>query len=107
MSIEYRDGRFSKNMPLDEAIRRFQGESEREPEYLKALHIGTEEELNDLKSRSIWNMIEEDEKEVDLQSQINELRGRVDAMEQSKSTLIEIPTQEQIRQFVKSSLIKN
>jgi len=114
MSIGYKDGSFSENMPVDEALEKFkkqlfEAQSEDMLRHIdgkrpKALHVGTEEELNDLKARSFWP--QEEKPESDLQAQIDELREKVELLEGSKSSVIEIPTKEQVRQFIKEDLLK-
>ena len=115
MTIEYRDGSFSENMPVDEALEKFQkqlidaqNEDLRrhvEGKQPRALHIGTDEELNKLKTKSLSWIPPEEKQELDLQAQIDELREKVESLELPKSNLIEIPTKEQIRQFVREDLI--
>ena len=92
MSIEYRGGTFSKNMPIMEAFKYFEKEMVRCPDQLKALHVGTEEELDELKESQTWKP---EEKEQKLQEQIDELKLAVEDLKPVKSRYIHIPTDQE------------
>ena len=95
MCMEYRDGTFSENFEQSEIFARLQQEFDRDPFRLKALHVGTEDELNELKS---WKPELESQ---DLQSQIDELKEQLKELAPTKSQFIHIPTLEEREAFEK------
>ena len=86
MCIEYRDGTFSPDLPIDDAFDKFWTEFENGLP-VKSLHVGTEKELDEIRENR------------DLQSQIDELNEKVEGIEPIKSDLIDILTDDQIKAF--------
>lgn len=86
MSIEYRDGSFSENEPVEFATKKFFKELQLDDRGIKALHIGSEDELNRIK------------KKKKLEAEIESLKERIEVLEEQKITseVIVIPTKVQI-----------
>lgn len=84
MSIQYTDGSFSDNMPLDEAVDAFHGAIASGT--ARALYIGTPEDLDRVK------------KKASLEKEIEELKGRISDLEDGplSSDSIVIPTRDEI-----------
>ena len=89
MALQYDDTHFSENMPLDKAVKELNKRlEERLP--VQALHIGTNEKLNEIK------------KKADLSKRLDELQSRIDDIEKpTKSELIYEPTKEEVDKFKK------
>jgi len=84
MSIQYRDGSFSENMPFEEAMAEF--EKAVLHEEVMALFVGTEKELDYIK------------KKKQLEEQVADLFGRIKKLEQQpiKSSSVIIPTRDEM-----------
>lgn len=84
MSIEYRDGTFSDNMPSQEALEKF--EKEMTTGRVRSLHIGSERELDAIKE------------EKNLKQDIGELKTRLEALEEGpvESSSVIIPTRDEM-----------
>lgn len=91
--LEYRNGEFSENMDLESAMEKFQNALTEDPFTFKALHVGTEDELNEIRRGSVYPP--EEEKGEDLQSQIDDLKAAVEDLKPVKSSLIHIPTDQE------------
>ncbi len=85
--IERRDGTFTENMTLENAFDMFKQQMEDEPSKFKALHVGSEKELDEVREKA------------DMQTQLDKLSAKVDSIEKPKSDFIHIPTQEEIKQL--------
>jgi hypothetical protein len=86
MSIEYQDGTFSEDLSAEEAIKRFATEYEnRVP--VRALHIGTVEELKAVKEKS------------NMSDRIDALESKIKDLSPVKSDLIDTPTPDEIKRF--------
>ncbi len=90
--LEFRDGEFSENMDIERAMAKFQNALEEDPFNLKALHVGTPEELDDIRKRPTFKL---DEESQDLQSQIDDLKEQVKELKPVKSQYIHIPTDQE------------
>lgn len=93
MAIEYKNGEIGEVKPLKDQLKdlgQMQDLSE-----IKALHIGTEEELKKMKSRSLFP-IKPDQGVI--KEEISELKNRMDRLEENKltSAIIKIPTKKEI-----------
>jgi len=86
MSREYIDGTFSPDLPIEESFEKFWEEIQ-DGIPVRSLHVGTEKELDEIKGK------------VDLQSQIDELRAKIEENESLKSDSIDILTDKQIKAF--------
>lgn len=84
MSIQYTDGSFSENIPIDKAVKKFQDAIDQGN--ARALYVGTENELEQIKKRKL------------LEDQITELSTRIEKLENGpiKSEIIIIPTRDEI-----------
>lgn len=93
MSVEYIDGSFSENMPAEEAFRQFAQAFE--DGTARALHVGTEVELNKIK------------KKRSIEEELETLKMQVKALQEppTKSEHIVIPTKDEIIQFLRSKNI--
>lgn len=87
MSTQYRDGTFSETLPLNEALPNFMKEMERNQNNLKAFHVGSFEEIEEVKTKAT------------LQSQIDLLAEKMESMEPITSDLIHIPNKKEVKQF--------
>lgn len=87
--LENRNGEFSENMDIENAMAKFQNALTEDPFTLKALHVGTEEELDEI--RRGYKYHPESDK-GDLQVQIDDLKEQLEAMKPVKSSFIHIPT---------------
>lgn len=86
MSIEYRDGSFSPNLPISDAFEKFWTEIE-EGIPIRSLHVGSEKELDEVREKA------------NIQTQLDELSAKVDSIEKPKSDFVHFPTQEEIKQL--------
>jgi len=93
MSIQYTDGSFSYNMPIDSALEEFQhalniGTA-------RALFVGNERELNAIKEKK------------ELEEQIQNLSARIDSLETSpiKSENIIVPTRDEMINILRNKII--
>lgn len=84
MSVQYRDGSFSENMPIDEAFEEFTRAIR--DETARALHVGSEKELDHIKQKK------------KLEDQVTELSERLEKLEQPpvKSSSVVIPTRDEM-----------
>ena len=87
MSIQYQNDSFSENMPIPEALEKFHEAIE--SGQAKALHIGSELELQKVK------------RNVDMQSQIDDLTAALGDMKAEQSKIIAMPTDKQVSEFAK------
>ena len=95
--LEYRDGRFSENMDIESAMTKFRkaisdDQFGEDPFTIRALHVGTEEELNEIRLREAYHP---ESDKVDLQTQINDLKEQLEAIKPVKSSFIHIPTDQE------------
>jgi hypothetical protein len=88
MATEYRDGSFGETKPLKEAIEDFS--KALEDGTAKALHVGTPEEIEQVKAR----------KQADPAKEIEELKKRMDALESEKKSPIRVPTWEEVNKVL-------
>lgn len=97
MSFEYRDGTFSDNMPLPEALEKL---AIGEPN-VRALHVGTPEELDRVKQKK--KLLEE----------VKGLEARIAALEDLaekkpvQSSVVVIPTRDEMIEALRSLRRKN
>lgn len=84
MSIEYKDGTFSNNMPINEAFEKFIESIDEGT--AKALHVGTNRELNEVKRKK------------SIEDQIKDIDRRLSAVEEDpvESEVLVIPTKDEI-----------
>lgn len=97
--LEYRDGHFSENMDIESAIAKFQNALTEDPFgedpfIIRALHVGTEDELNEIRNRGKFKL-ELPKDTGSLQSQIDELKEQFKEMKPVKSLYIHIPTDQE------------
>ncbi len=90
--LEYRNGEFSENMDIEKAFKKFQNALEEDPFTLKALHVGSEDELNEIRLRKAYHP---ESDKGDLQAQIDDLKETLEAMKPVKSSYIHIPTDQE------------
>ena len=90
--LEYRNGEFSENMDLESAMEKFQNALTEDPFTLKALHVGTEDELNEIRIGKAYHPGLD---KGDLQTQIDDLKEQLEAMKPVKSSFIHIPTDQE------------
>ena len=91
MSIQYSDTHFSENMPIDEAMKRFT-ECLATGIPVQALHVGTVPEINARKRELL--------RRADLQSQIDELRDKIESVEIAPtSNILHLPSAEDLKRF--------
>jgi hypothetical protein len=86
VSIEYRDGNFSEALPLEEALRRFSEEALCGVG-VRALHVGSVEELDAIKSRAT------------LSERLTALEEKIKDIEPLRPGLVLIPTTEESQRF--------
>ena len=101
--LEYRNGEFSENMDIESALAKFQNALTEDPFTLKALHVGTEEELNEIRLRKAYHP---ESDKGDLQAQIDDLKETLEAMKPVSSPYIHILS-EQEREVAKGLLESN
>ena len=92
--LEYRDGTFSPELPINEAFEKFWNELE-EGKDIKSLHVGTKEELEEIRNRKTFSVIDEHAHKGDLQAQIDDLKAAVEDLKPVKSSYIHIPTDQE------------
>ncbi len=93
--LEYKDGRFSENMDIEKAFSKFQNAMEEETFPFKALHVGSEEELNDIRKKKSFSMMDEHAHTKDFQTQIDDLKEQLAELNPVKSQYIHIPTDQE------------
>ncbi|MES9841246.1 MAG: hypothetical protein ABW134_11890 [Candidatus Thiodiazotropha endolucinida] len=86
MSVQYRDGSFGETKAIQEAMEEF--ETAIDAGTAKALHIGTPEEIEELKAQ------------VDMADRIEAMEGRLRDIEAMNSSIIETPTHEQLKKIL-------
>ena len=86
MSIQYQDDSFGEVLPLSEAMERFRDELP--TGQVKALHVGTPEELHKRKE------------EVNLQKRLRACEDELQQMRLRQSGLVEIPTARQVKEIL-------
>lgn len=87
MAVEYKNGSMGKTKPFPEALGEFVSACEKGT--AKALHVGTEQEVESVKEKK------------DLQSQIGELADAVSELKaRSNSGLIKFPSIQEIREVL-------
>jgi len=93
MSIQYTDGSFSDNMPIDFALEEFQHALD--VGTARALFVGNDRELNAIKNKK------------KLEEQIQDLSSRIDSLETSpiKSETIIIPTKDEMVKALRNKII--
>jgi archaellum component FlaC len=86
MAIQYQDKTFSENMHFDKAMEKFMDEMDRFDNPARSFHVGTDEELNNLKA------------EKAIEERLNFLEEKVEEFETEtkKTSSIFAPTKEQI-----------
>jgi len=84
MSIEYIDGSFSENMPINDALKKLKDAID--DGSARALHIGTEKELNAIKHRK------------SIEQELSDLKGRLEKLEEPpvESSTVVIPTRDEV-----------
>jgi len=97
-----KDGSFGPFETIEDGMKHFQGMIER-ADYPKALHIGTKVELDEIRSQSLQEY-RPDQEEKAIKQRLADLEAKVSSMEQPKSSLIHLPTQQEIMQIVKDDL---
>ena len=87
MSLEFRDGHFEGPMPVEEALAKFRSAID-EGEDVKALHVGTKEELED---------------KAKISDEIKRLNAQIEALQANARIrdegLLKIPTYEEIEAY--------
>ena len=91
--LEHRDGHFSENMDIENAMAKFQHALTEDPFTLKALHVGNDDELDAV--RNFRNICDLEPDKEDLQSQIDDLKKQVKELKPVKSQYIHIPTDQE------------
>ncbi len=93
--LEYKDGHFSENMTLEKAFSRFQQEAGKEDFSLRALYFGTPEELDDIRKKKSFSIMDEHAHTKDFQTQIDDLKEQLAELKPVKSQYIHIPTDQE------------
>ncbi len=99
MSTQYKDGSFSETLKFKDALEYFQQEMETNHESVKALHVGTFDEIEEVKTE-----FEKVKKVDNMQTQIDELTKRLDSMEVPKSDIIYTLDKDQVAEFIAKSI---
>ena len=85
MSIQYEDGHFGETLPADEAIDKLKEQLELNVvPRPKALHLGTERELEEIKHKS------------SIVERLDKLESKISCMEAEKRGVLKIPTLDEI-----------
>lgn len=93
MSVQYTDGSFSDNMPIDEACEEFQRALDEGT--ARALFVGSEKELDRIK------------KKKSLEDEVEEIKNQIRELQASpvESETVIIPTRDELISVLRSSAV--
>lgn len=88
MAIEYKDGRFSATMQYEDLMSEFYFSLDHGDD-VRAIHFGTPSEIEEVREKA------------DLQTQIDELRAMIGEKQGPQSSVVDIPTADEIKLYGK------